>query len=1224
MGLNQWLFFPGLFKRDMKVALIVIFFICISTFGQEYKITLNEGHRCYVSAIAFSPDDEYIATGDACGEIKIWDIENQVCVQKLLIHPGAIDDLLFHPSGDYLVSTSYDGLIKIWDIKEEKLLNTHQAETSNYKITLSENGNFIFYYRYNKQIKHYEVFKADFLSGNIVRKFDTRFKHFRNSLLKNDRYMAIWDNTYKNRKLLLFDVQVDKILVEKEGIWEKFFATELFLHPGEDKVYLFDAEDSLMVLDYANGAFTKVNDLSLDKSYSMDLSPDGSHFVIGYKSGSKAELYTTKGLVKQKKYTHSSSNLRVKYSFDSEYFFSGGGLSYMYLHKIGEEKPVKKFHQPYGNAEALCFNSADTRLAMIYSSKIRIWDINKAESTESFSIKHYHPSHIIYTDNDKNLVIGGLHNKDSAPFITKYDLDTKVSIYDHKFEGKRFFDVSKDGTYSLISPSDSIVVIVDNKTGRFKSEIGPLEYTIACGIFFNDGRRIVIRVKDQLQIWDFTDKIKKEILETKNQGDKIAVSEDDNHLLYSEGYNLIYFNLITGAKEHIHKHNKWIRYLSFIENSSTAISMAEDDAIYLWNLKTKECIKKSQFVPTSSSLKASLGNKNDLLAINDNYGAPVTICSISGEEDILEFYNLSGDNWYSISKNGYYNCPEELRKNIYFTKGLEYKDYTEFPERYNRRMSPEEILEDIHPVPAYPPRLVIEDISFKETSGNNILDADESAVINLKIKNSGDGTAYRLTPLVNLSDEADNISVSTPSAISKFDPGEKADIRIPVSASGSLADSKVNMKIEIREVNGFDLYPPAEITFETRKFSPPELVINDMGINDQGGDNKINLSEMTEVTLQIMNRGEGFAQNVNVEITNGNNSYFAAFSEKIFELGAMKPMEYRNVSFTLYTNTRAENLNFHVKINESRNSYGLTKDYSLPINNYIPSLNKLVVDAKEEIHDNTPPPALNVDVDINIPETYSKNNHCYALIIGNEDYKSKQHGLTSEQNVKYAMNDARVFAEYCEKTLGIPQKQIKLYKNGTLAQINQGLAWINNLAEIEEGKAELIFYYSGHGLPDEKSREPYIIPVDVSASNIDLAIPLSEVYKKLTEHPAKKITVFLDACFSGGARDKGLLLAARPVKVKVRDAALKNNMVVFSSSSGDETSSAWEEKEHGYFTYFLLKKLQQEKGNVTLGELGDYIIQSVRKESGLAGKIQTPKVIVSPKIKSEWEEWELR
>jgi len=261
-----------------------------------------------------------------------------------------------------------------------------------------------------------------------------------------------------------------------------------------------------------------------------------------------------------------------------------------------------------------------------------------------------------------------------------------------------------------------------------------------------------------------------------------------------------------------------------------------------------------------------------------------------------------------------------------------------------------------------------------------------------------------------------------------------------------------------------------------------------------------------------------------------------------------------------------------------------------------------------------------VDVDNNIPITSAVKVNTYALIIGNEDYSSFQTGLSTEANVDFALNDARVFKEYCTKSLGIPEKQVKLLTNATAGQMSQGIAWLNNLAKVDNGKAELIFYYSGHGLPDEQTKEPYLIPVDISGNSISLAIKLADVYSKLNEFPSKKVSVFLDACFSGGARNQGLI-AMKGVKVKPKESLIAGNMMVFASSTGDESSGVYREKQHGYMTYYLLKKLQETKGNITYKELADFVVESVKKETALEGKTQTPQLMISPSLENVWGSW---
>ncbi|MBE9468926.1 MAG: caspase family protein, partial [Bacteroidetes bacterium] len=154
------------------------------------------------------------------------------------------------------------------------------------------------------------------------------------------------------------------------------------------------------------------------------------------------------------------------------------------------------------------------------------------------------------------------------------------------------------------------------------------------------------------------------------------------------------------------------------------------------------------------------------------------------------------------------------------------------------------------------------------------------------------------------------------------------------------------------------------------------------------------------------------------------------------------------------------------------------------------------------------------DVDINIPINNSVKSNTFALIVGNEDYSSFQVDLSNEVNVDFAANDAKVFKDYVVKTLAVPERNVILLTNATYGQMQQGISKLNKLSELSEGKAELIFYYAGHGLPDETTKEAYIMPVDISGSCVTSGIKINDIYKKLLEFPNKKVTVFLDACFT--------------------------------------------------------------------------------------------------------------
>lgn len=260
------------------------------------------------------------------------------------------------------------------------------------------------------------------------------------------------------------------------------------------------------------------------------------------------------------------------------------------------------------------------------------------------------------------------------------------------------------------------------------------------------------------------------------------------------------------------------------------------------------------------------------------------------------------------------------------------------------------------------------------------------------------------------------------------------------------------------------------------------------------------------------------------------------------------------------------------------------------------------------------------DVDINIPvrSGNKQNEKTFALIIGNELY-------SKEIKVAFALNDARVFKLYLEKTIGLPSNNIQLLENATYGQILDALKWITDIAKAFKGEANIIFYYAGHGVPDEQTKGAYLLPVDGNAQNTLTAIKLDELYKQLSTHPTNSTMVFLDACFSGAARAENQMLAeGRGVKIKPKAEMLSGNTIVFSAATGEETALPYTEKQHGIFTYYLLKKLQESKGEVQLKDLFDFVTTRVSQQSLIVNKkSQTPQINISPSLGDSWTKFKL-
>ncbi len=246
------------------------------------------------------------------------------------------------------------------------------------------------------------------------------------------------------------------------------------------------------------------------------------------------------------------------------------------------------------------------------------------------------------------------------------------------------------------------------------------------------------------------------------------------------------------------------------------------------------------------------------------------------------------------------------------------------------------------------------------------------------------------------------------------------------------------------------------------------------------------------------------------------------------------------------------------------------------------------------------------------PVTGHKNENTFAVIIANEDYE-----LASK--VSHAINDGMAFKEYCVKTLGLPERNVKFHSNVSFGRMRKALKDIVDVTDILGEKARLLVYYAGHGIPDNKTKDAFLMPIDADGTDTEVCFSLNEFYNKLNESNISNCLVFLDACFSGAQRDGEMIVAARGVRLKPKESQPKGNTIVFSATSDDEAAFSYNDEAHGLFTYFLLKKMQETKGKVTLGELADYIKENVSLQSRLINNMpQTPTVIAAPGLSSNW------
>ncbi|MCX6285968.1 MAG: caspase family protein [Bacteroidetes bacterium] len=236
------------------------------------------------------------------------------------------------------------------------------------------------------------------------------------------------------------------------------------------------------------------------------------------------------------------------------------------------------------------------------------------------------------------------------------------------------------------------------------------------------------------------------------------------------------------------------------------------------------------------------------------------------------------------------------------------------------------------------------------------------------------------------------------------------------------------------------------------------------------------------------------------------------------------------------------------------------------------------------------------DADKDIPELPPDRKNSYVLIIANDAYSPMQMARCFSDSMDYHARDARVFREYAIRTLGIPSSNVQMMINAKSFEMRRELIKLASYSRGVNGNADLIFYYAGYGLIDEKTLEPYFLPVDIENDDPKFIIRISDLFKMLQEDASKRISILLETSFQFDA------LKPKPDKSKLAKIILRYPNVpanVFFMAASGPGQKAWSDHHagHGLFTLALLGKLKETKAKASLKELSDFIIQDVHTTS---------------------------
>ena len=240
----------------------------------------------------------------------------------------------------------------------------------------------------------------------------------------------------------------------------------------------------------------------------------------------------------------------------------------------------------------------------------------------------------------------------------------------------------------------------------------------------------------------------------------------------------------------------------------------------------------------------------------------------------------------------------------------------------------------------------------------------------------------------------------------------------------------------------------------------------------------------------------------------------------------------------------------------------------------------------------------------------------FAVVVGVEKYAE---GLPLAE---FADNDAKAFRAHL-LALGVPARHIVYLSDEKAARselVKNVERWLPKNVKPD---SRVYFYFSGHGAPDPRTGDAYLVGFDGDPSDLaDTAYPLSRLYAKLARLKAHKVIALLDSCFSGAGGRSVIAEGTRPLVNKIKEGVIPQNgkLIVLTASKASQTSGVLKDKRHGTFTYYLLKGLNGKALNpqdhVTVDSLYSYLAPKVEDAAHLDSRDQDPQIEPSQAAKS--------
>jgi WD40 repeat protein len=539
-----------------------------------------------ILSVEFSPDGKFLATGDANGDLCLWNVEEEMQhIASLQSHVGWVWAVKFSSNSKTLASCGEDGKIGLWNVSTGKCLHIIEAHSMGCgSVSFSPNGKILASGGADETIKFWNV-----SSGQCVKVLKGHTKILRVVVFSPDG--AILASGSDDCTIKLWDVESGECLHTLQGHTHAVLSA--VFHPNGQTLATGSGDKTVKFWDVNTGeCWRTLQGNHFETVVSVAFSPNGETLAAAGEASAISLWDVTTGNCIQTFGEYTRRIWSVAFSPQGNILASVGRDQTIRLWQVNTGKCLKTLQGYTGRVWAVAFSPDGQYLASGTDQTVQLWNTFNRENPK---ILHGHTcevSTLIFTEQGQTLASASYDRT-----IRIWEVGTAQCLRTLRGHTGFIFSLtcSPDGKTLASGSADNTIKIWDVKTGQCLNSLEAHTNWVLSVAWSPHGQILASSSSDgTVKLWDTKTGECLETLQGHQSWVYSVAFSPDNQTVVSGGADLAIrlWDIKTGKCQQILPgHTNVVTGVKFSLDGDIIASCSRDRTIKLWDRYTGECLK---------------------------------------------------------------------------------------------------------------------------------------------------------------------------------------------------------------------------------------------------------------------------------------------------------------------------------------------------------------------------------------------------------------------------------------------------------------------------------------------------------------------------------------------------------------------------------------------------------------------------------------------------------